>query len=531
VLHDRGAGGRGADALGLIRLVRIAIVGAGVGAIAAAVHLKRARFDDVTIFEQSDGPGGTWWDNHYPGAECDVPSHLYSFSFKLHNWERSHANRDEILTYVHAVIDEFGLAPHFRFGTRVRSVAWDEERQEYELVTGDGESWRFELVISALGQLNHPRYPDWPGLDSFRGPKFHTARWEHDHDLTGKRVAVVGTGSTAAQVVPSLAAQVGHLSVFQRQPGWIVPRVSEPYGARQRALMEHQLARRFERARIYLSREPGVRQLDVQSKAQAKARAACLAFLEETVPDPELRSALTPDYPFRCKRPVRSSAFYPALARENVTLVPHAVTRVTETGVVDATGATHDIDVLVMATGFQPTKFLATLEVRGRDGRSIHDAWGEEPEAFLGIAYPAFPNFFMLYGPNTNSSTTSIIFVHECQARFIVKTLRRMVRRGATAVDVRPAFNDRYNRWLRRGLEGTAYEAPGCTNYYRAPTGRTVTNWPYTSVMYWALTKAGAAFSAGLTFTRPSGDGSGTVHGALQRSSRNLQTANARNLP
>jgi cation diffusion facilitator CzcD-associated flavoprotein CzcO len=481
--------------------ISVAIIGAGVGGIGAAVKLKKAGFEQVTIFERSSGPGGTWFDNHYPGAACDIASHLYSYSFKLHDWKRTHGSQQEILEYLDEVIEEYGLRPSFRFDTPVASVAWDEGAAEYELVTEAGEAQRFNVVIAALGQLNHPRHPDWPGLEDFQGPRFHTARWEHEHDLAGKRVAVVGTGSTAAQVVPAIAPEVGHLYLFQREPGWVVPKDSYTYDPRQRAKLRSSLAKRFERTRIYLRNELRIRALDPDSKAQATGRADCIAYINSVIEDPDLRAAVTPNYVFRCKRPVRSSDFYPTLLRENVTLVPRAVSRVTPTGIVDATGVEHEVDVIITATGFQPTNFLATLEVRGRDGRSIHDAWAGEPEAFLGITYPGFPNFFMLYGPNTNSSTTSLIFVLECQADYVVRTLRRMVRKRARAVDARPSFNAPYNRWIQKGLVDSAYNG-ACNNYYRTASGRIVTNWPYTSVLYWAMTKSFAGASAGLVFSR-----------------------------
>jgi cation diffusion facilitator CzcD-associated flavoprotein CzcO len=479
----------------------IAIIGAGLGGIGAAVTLRRAGLTNVTIFERSGGPGGTWFDNRYPGAACDIASHLYSYSFKLHDWSGTHGTQAEILEYLDEVIAEFGLASRFRFNTPVRSISWNDSSLAYDLVTEDGQRQEFNAVICALGQLNHPRYPDWPGLEEFRGPKFHTARWEHDHDLRDKRVAVVGTGSTAAQVVPAIAPDVGHLYLYQREPGWVVPKESRTYSSEERARLRSNLAKKLERSRIFLTNERRIGALKVESKAQARGRADCVAFIGSVIEDAELRAAVTPNYVFRCKRPVRSSDFYPALTRENVTLVPHAVERVTPTGIVDTTGTEREVDVLVMATGFQPTNFLATLEVYGRDGRSIHEAWADDPEAFLGITYPGFPNFFMLYGPNTNSSTTSLIFVLECQARYVAQTLRRMIKKGAAAVDTRPWVNERYNRWIQKGLVDSAYNG-ACNNYYRSPSGRIVTNWPYTAVLYWAMTRLFGASSAGLSFSR-----------------------------
>ncbi|MDF5751659.1 NAD(P)/FAD-dependent oxidoreductase [Spongiactinospora sp. TRM90649] len=469
---------------------RVAIVGCGLGGIATGVNLKRRGIDRFVIFEQSDGPGGTWWDNRYPGCEVDIPSHAYSFSFLPYDWSRTHAGQEELQRYAEHALDRFGLRRHCRFGTRVESATWDDAAGAYDVVLADGERERFDVVISCLGLLNHPRYPDWPGIEDFAGPRFHTARWEHGHDLTGKRVAVVGTGSTATQVVPAIAPQVERLFVFQRQPGWILPKGERDFTPKERALYRRfpilQKARRL--YHFYRFRQM-FKGYDLNGRRQRANLLACREYIRRTIDDPALREHLTPDYPWGCKRPVLATGFYPALNRDNVELVPHAVARITPKGIVDETGTEREIDVLVMATGFQPTNFLASLEVRGIGGVRIHDRWDGDATAFLGITVPGFPNFFMLYGPNTNGGF-SIIAQLERQAEVAASTIARMRRRRVRAVDTKPDALARWVRWVDGQLHknASAMEA-NCTNYYRSASGRNVTQWPKPHGEYYLLTK------------------------------------------
>jgi len=474
---------------------QVVIVGAGFGGIAVGVKLKRAGIHSFTIFEKSLGPGGTWWDNRYPGAEVDVSSHLYSYSFKTYDWSRTHARQQELQGYLEEVIDDYGLRPHIRFGTTVDEAIWDERTHTYAVRLRGGDEVVAHVVVSALGLLNYPRYPDWSGLDTFDGPKFHTARWEHEHDLTGKRVAVVGTGSTATQIVPEIAPMVDHLYLFQREPGWVVPKGDRNFTQEERAALRKPWNHRRERIRLALLLErnqiggaihrPG-------TKMNSLREQQCRGFIDREFADrPDLREAVTPNYPYPGKRPILNSTFYGALKRDNVQLVPRAVARVTEHGVVDTAGDEYPIDVLVMATGFQPANYLASLEVTGVNGRTIHEAWNGEPRAVLGMTVPGFPNFYMLYGPNTNGG--EIVFCLERQAEHVVQTVRRMLRHGATAVEVRPTFYEAYNRWIQRKMDGTAWIVSN--NYYKSPSGRIVTQWPFGALLYGALTKTLAPLS------------------------------------
>jgi cation diffusion facilitator CzcD-associated flavoprotein CzcO len=480
---------------GLAGTPEIAIVGAGFAGIATAVKLKKAGIHTFTVFEKSAGPGGTWWDNRYPGAEVDVASHLYSYSFKTHDWTRTHAKQAELHAYLEEVLDDYGLRPHFRFNTTVRDAVWNERTHAYAVNLEGGERLTAHIVVSALGLLNYPKYPDWPGLDDFAGPKFHTFRWEHEHDLTGKRVAVVGTGSTATQVVPEIAPVVDTLYLFQREPGWVVPKGDRDFTPEERATYQSTLQRRITRWKAAYLLEKNQRRGAIHrpgTKINALREQQCRSFIERVFADrPDLAEALTPKYPYPGKRPIINSTFYPALLRENVELVPRAVQSVTEKGVIDADGNEYLIDVLVMATGFQPASYLSSLEIVGLGGRTIHEAWAGEPQALLGMTVPSFPNFFILYGPNTNGG--EIVSCLERQAEHVVQAVKRLIRTGTTVIEVRPGFYKAYNRWLDRKMRGTAWEVSN--NYYKAPSGRIVTQWPFGPLFYGVLTKTLAPLS------------------------------------
>lgn len=469
--------------------IRVAIIGAGAGGIAMGAGLRRLGIGDFTIFEQSQGMGGTWFDNHYPGAEVDTPVPFYSFSFSPYDFTRNYVSQAELLEYLEHTADRFHLRPHFRFGSRVTQVVWQEQTHTYEVITEEGSQGNFEVVVSAVGLLNHPKYPDWPGLDKFKGPKFHSSRWDHDVDLRGKRVAVVGTGSTSAQLVPAIAPLVEQLYVFQRQPGWLVPKGERDFTPTERARLLNPRYRRWLRARQYILYESFRGIADEGTKNNLASRDACVRYLESVFADrADLQKVLTPNYPFAGKRPIKDSNFYPALLRDNVQLVPNAVVSVTETEVIDDTGTPREVDVLVMCTGFQPANFLATFEVVGRDGSTIHEAWNDYPRAYLGLMVPNFPNFYMLYGPNTNGAP--VMFMHERQAEFVVAQIKRMLKGDATAIEVRKPVYDVFNRILSKRLShSVSANHPEVHSYGNSPSGNSVISWHEGMSMYWILTK------------------------------------------
>jgi cation diffusion facilitator CzcD-associated flavoprotein CzcO len=465
------------------------VVGAGFGGIATGVKLLRAGIQTFTIYESSLGIGGTWWDNTYPGAEVDAGSNLYRFSFKPHDWTRTHATQPELQKYLEETVDEFGLRAHLRLGVAVESASWRDERHVWTVRLDDGTVDDCHAVVSGVGFLNVQRLPEWPGLDEFEGPAFHTARWEHQHELTGKRVAVVGTGSSATQVVPALQPIVQRLFVFQREPGWVLPKGERDLSDEERATLAKPWRRRWDRMRQQSMLERSLWRGGLYrpgAKVNAARQAACLRYIERQFADrPDLREAVTPRYPFPGKRPVFASTFYPALKQENVELVPRAVMSVTPTGIVDSDGVERAVDVIVLATGFQPANYLARLRVVGRDGRTLQEHWAGEPRAYLGITMPGFPNFFMLYGPGTNGG--EIVIMLESQAEFAVRAIKRMIRERVTTIEVKPAFEARWYRWLQSKMDGTSWTMSN--NYFKSPTGKIVTQWPSTNLHYRLLTK------------------------------------------
>lgn len=467
---------------------RVAVIGAGFGGIAAAITLRRAGFTDIAVFEASDGIGGTWWQNRYPGAATDAASHIYSYSFAPLDWARTHMGWRDLQAYMEHVVDRFGLRASIRLGTPVRRVVWDRQREGWTLTTGAGETEFFHAVVSAVGMFAKPRWPRWPGLDRFSGPVVHSAQWPAALDLAGKRVAVVGTGSSAAQLVPALADKVAALTLFQRQPGWLLPKLDRGFRPWERALLKVGLLQRLYRLKLYLvqeRRELNGRFFRPGAKANTAARDAALSYIASAFRDrPDLAAAVTPDYPFAGKRAVVSSDFYPALLKPNVTLVPRAVTSCTETGLVDASGAEHAVDAIVCCTGFEVTEYLSTVGVVGREGHALSAMWNGEPHAFLGIMAPGFPNFFMLYGPNTNGGF--IITNLERQANFIARELARLRRRGLPSVEVTTEATERYNAWLQGRIAGTAFLQG--ENYFKTASGRVVTQWPDNATQYaWRL--------------------------------------------
>jgi len=470
------------------RTPTVAIIGAGFGGVAAAVNLTRRGIRTFTVFETSDGPGGTWWDNRYPGAECDVPSALYSYSFKLYDWTRTHATQAEIQEYVEEVIDDYGMRPNFRFGRGVRSVEWHEDRMQYlvELAHGPrgeaGDTGWFDVVVSAVGMLNVPNIPAWAIGSSFRGPIMHSARWDPTADLAGKRVAVVGAGASAAQIVPGLQPIVGELLTFQRQPGWVFPKGDRDYTPEERRRLDRFGRRRRERWKVLRATDKG---LKVASDPAAAARAVKRGtdYIGQVFADrPDLAEALTPDFQPRCKRNIQSSAFYPALLQPNVRLVTRSVERLTEAGVLDDRGVEHEVDAVVLATGFQAANFLGTYDVVGRSGRTLRETWGEDPHAYLGITVPEFPNFYIMYGPNTHGTVVS--YVLERQAEFIARDVRRLARVGGGAIEVRPEVETRFQERLQTGIAGVAAWKSGCNNWYESASGRNIVQWPWSHDRY-----------------------------------------------
>lgn len=467
---------------------RIAVIGAGFAGISAGYMLQKYGLDDFVIIDRSPDIGGTWWYNRYPGAEVDTASVIYSLSFSRFAWTRTHAQQSEILRYMAGTVDRLGLREHLRLNTEVRRACWLESAGRWELVFGDGSTEQFDAVISAVGFLDVPNIPGWAIDSEFTGDVFHAARWV-DMDLSDKKVAVVGTGSTAVQIVGELPGRCRELLVFQRQPNWILPKNVRELGSAERSRRTRGLSYFTHRLRGFIASERGRvggKAATVGTKANTANHDAALAHLRRSLAGREdLIQALTPDYPFNGKRPVINDTFYPALQLPNVKLVPKAVASLAPHAVVDVDGERHPVDVVVLATGFLASEYLHDLDVIGVDGRALTDVWKGEPRALAGITVPGFPNLFIMYGPNTNAGP--VPFFLEAQARFATLAMRRAWRSGKRIVDTRPAVADRYDRWVQKQLSRTVWG--GTRSYFTASTGRVVTQWPTGATQYWLATR------------------------------------------
>jgi cation diffusion facilitator CzcD-associated flavoprotein CzcO len=463
----------------------VAILGAGVAGLCMGIRLGKAGIP-YTIYEKSDRLGGTWYDNTYPGCACDVPSHLYSYSFEPKtDWSRKFSPQSEIQGYLEHCADEYAVWPHIRFETEIVSATFDDSRGSWRLRTRGGDEVVADVLVSGLGQLNRPHVPDLPGLASFDGTTFHSARWNHAQDLTGKRVGVIGNAASAVQLVPEIAPQVARLHVFQRTANWIFPRLDAAYSERAKWLFAHvPLLERLYRWWIYWRLELNFLGMRRNRFMSEKMQKLALGHLHAQVADPGLREALTPDYPIGCKRILIIDDYYPALQRPNVELVTSGIERIEPDAVVTSDGARHVVDTLIFATGFQTTGFLEPLVVEGRGGAKLRDAWREGAEAHLGLTVAGFPNLFLLYGPNTNLGHNSIIFMIECQVNYALRCIQELRRRDLAWLDVRREAMEASNARLQRDLAKTAW-AGGCASWYKTASGKITNNWSGPTVAYW----------------------------------------------
>ena len=457
---------------------RIVIVGAGFGGIAAAIELRKHGFGDLMLLEAAPELGGTWFHNTYPGAACDVPSQLYSFSFaQRRDWPRLCPRQEDILVYLRGVARDFGVDGLVVGGTRVTACRWSDADRSWTVETEGGATCTAAAIILATGQLHQPSVPRIEGAEAFAGHSFHSARWDHDYPLAGKRVAVVGTGASAVQLVPEIAQEVAHLTVFQRTGNWFMPRKNRPYPRVVKAAVQAvpglQSARRafwFAYCELLTSaiRHP--------STVGRVVRQASRAFMRSQLKDPVLREKVWPDCTFGCKRVLFGSHFLPALQRDHVELVTDAVAGMASEGVVSADGRLHRVDCVIWATGFATNDFMFPMEVTGTDGRSLRQEWADGAHAHLGITVPGFPSMFVMYGPNTNTSGGSILTYLEAQAAYVRQALQELRRRGAGSMVVRPEIEAASDRALQARFGGTAWTH--CDSWYRDDNGRIVANWP-----------------------------------------------------
>jgi cation diffusion facilitator CzcD-associated flavoprotein CzcO len=441
-----------------------------------AKELLDAGIGDIVLLERSDGVGGTWYTNRYPGCACDIQSALYSFSWEVKpDWSRPYATQPEILAYLQGIAERYGILPLCRFGTEVVRATWDGPSATWRLETADGGVVEANVMVSAVGMFRDPTPPDIEGIGSFGGTIFHSAAWEVDHDLTGEAVGVIGSAASAVQLVPEIARVAGRVHLFQRTANWVLPKPDTPYTEEQlHHFRAHPEVVAAMRAEIRRHLDAGMTFAD--PVALAEREAAGLAAIDE-VEDPEVRRALRPQHPFGCKRPLFSNDYYAAFNRDNVELVTEPIARITPDAVVTGDGTHRAVDTLILATGYATTKYVSVIDVVGRGGRRIADDWIDGAQAYLGMAAPGYPNLFLLYGPNTNNG--SILTMIESQVAHIVRQVERLRDEGLAWVDVRPEPTAAYNEDVQRAIAGVAVWQADCHGYYRSRTGRIVTQWPF----------------------------------------------------
>ena len=457
---------------------QVAIIGAGFGGIGMAYYLRQAGIESLVLLEKAQEVGGTWRENTYPGSGCDVPSHLYSFSFEPHYpWHSRYAKQAEILDYARHCAERHGIASHIRHGCEVRQAVFEEAGGYWRLELADGGWIEAEVVVSAVGQLHRPAYPRIPGRDRFTGKAFHSAHWDHGYDLSGKTVAVIGTGASAVQFVPEIVDKVKRLHVFQRSPGWTFPKFEHRFSRLERWLMDRiPLLETLDRLRIFFIAETLAYAYNGHRWLQNVVTAVARLQLRWQVRDPDLRRKLTPDFPVGCKRILLTWNWLPALAHRNTEVVTEAIEEITDNGLRTADGRHREVDVILYGTGFAATEFLTPMRVIGAGGKDLHAQWHEGAEAYLGVAVAGFPNFFMLYGPNTNVGSGSILFMLECQQRYIVRLLQLRRRKRWKAIGVSAAAQAEYSREIQRRSAETTYSGD-CQSWYKTADGRNTNNW------------------------------------------------------
>lgn len=463
----------------------VIIIGAGLGGIGMAARLKTTLdCQDFLILEKARGAGGTWRENHYPGSGCDIPSHLYSYSFAQNpSWSRVFSRQPEILAYIEDVVTQYGLRDHIRYDSEVVSATWDENAGRWHVRLAGGDTMTARTLVGAWGQLNRPFIPAFPGAERFRGKSFHSAAWRHDIDLSGLRVATVGSGASAVQFVPPVAEAAARLTLFQRTPNYIVPRMDREYTQEELdAYRCNPQQLQESRDALYWDREHRFAKMRLGSANAHEVKTVALQYLHSQITDPELRARLTPDYPVGCKRILVSDDFYAALNRDNVELVTEPILQIEENGIRTAEGL-HEADVIIYATGFETQSFLGAGDIIGRQACSLREAWADFPSAYLGMQVPGFPNFFLLYGPNTNLGHNSIISMLEIQIDYVADAVCALRDAPDTTLDISPETLQEYDRWLQQALAGSSWSG-SCHSWYKAADGRIVANWPGTVEEY-----------------------------------------------
>ncbi len=463
---------------------RVAVLGAGMSGLCMGMQLIRRGINDFVIFEKADGVGGTWRENTYPGIACDVPSHVYSFSFALNpDWSHAFSGGDEILAYCERCVADYSLEPHLRFGSEVTDLQFLDGR--WHILLRDGTRCSADLVVSGLGGLHLPNHADIPGRDDFAGRLFHTAEWDHEHDLHNRRVAIIGTGASAAQVLPAIAPDVAEVTVFQRSAAWVFPRMAREIPEARRQRYRHfPWLMRAHRWTVWLLMDViGTLSLRRDSWFNKRIERVALDFLDREVADPETRRKLTPDYAAGCKRRCISDDYLATFNRDNVHLVTDPITRIEPNGIRDAAGTLHEVDTIIEATGFRPFDIHEYVDIRGRDGCSLAEQWRERIESYRTVMVPGFPNFFMLLGPNSATGHTSTLIMIERQARFVLKCIDLLAQTGGREVEPRAEATRRFNARIARDMQRMVFSG-GCNAWYTDANDHNFTLWPYSATRF-----------------------------------------------
>nr|WP_257019905.1 NAD(P)/FAD-dependent oxidoreductase [Ralstonia pickettii] len=485
-------------------MIDAAIIGTGFAGLGMAIQLKQHGIDNFLVFEKAGSVGGTWRDNHYPGCACDVQSHLYSFSFAPNpDWSRMYSPQPEIRAYLERCTDEFGVRPHVRFHHELARAAFDDAAGVWNLEMADGRRYRARTLISGMGGLSRPAWPNIPGIETFQGKAFHSQLWEHDYDLRGKRVAVIGTGASAIQFVPQIAPKVGRLDLYQRTPPWILPKPDRKVSRAEHWLFRHlPITQKLMRTGIYWMLESRVLGFVIHPKLMKAVERMARGHIKRRIADPVLREKVTPNYTIGCKRILISNDYYPALTRDNVDVITSGIARVEPNAIVTTDGTRREVDCLIFGTGFHATDPFPRGVLLGSQGVDIVDAWDKHgAEAYLGTTVSGFPNFFMVVGPNTGLGHSSMVFMIESQVAYIVDALKLMRAHNVAAIDVRPDVQRRFNDGIQKRLSNAIWSAGGCVSWYLDPkTGKNTTLWPGFT---WQFRRATAHFRLADYRTRP----------------------------
>ncbi|WP_166220024.1 flavin-containing monooxygenase [Pseudomonas atagonensis] len=471
---------------------RVLIIGSGFGGQCAAVNLLKAGIDDFRLLERRDFFGGTWCQNTYPGAAVDVPSPLYSLSFAPYRWSQMFAGQAELHRYTEHVIERFGLRERVELQANVERIEWDDTQKRWAVHTAAKGTFYAQFLINATGPLSQPVIPHFPGQERFQGKSFHTNNWDHSYDYRGKRVAIVGSGASAAQVIPAIAAQVEHLHVFQRTPHWVLPRADRVFGPFQRWLLGRKPAYKLLRWLIYWQFETRVIAFKYSKPAIHLVQQQALRFLKRQVPDPVLQKKLIPDFTIGCKRVLVSSTYYPALRRPNVTLHSReqGIASLDEGGINTKDGQRIDVDLIVWSTGYDATDGVISYPVYGKNAVQLRDVWAQYPRAYLGTSLPDFPNLFIVTGPNTGIGHTSALFIIESQMNYILDCIRTVQAKGLRSIEVRPEAERTYTEMIHREMERTVWKSGGCHSWYQSKSGHVIAMFPGFSFSYHRLTRA-----------------------------------------